>query len=86
VREWDLSGTEGNVKEWNVKEDSNESGLREESEVTETVGHTLLSEGEVSGLANHQISPLHTNDRNEVTGLSEFKSFSGVADWALRND
>jgi len=81
-----LSGTEGNVKEWDVKEDGNESGLREESEVTETVVHTLLSEGEVSGLADHQISPLDTNDRYEITGLSEFKSFSGVADWVFSND
>ena len=67
VREWDLSGSEGNVKEWDVKEDGNKGGLREESEVTETVGHTLLSEGEVSSLADHQISPLDTIDRYEVT-------------------
>jgi len=81
VREWDLSGSEGNVKEWDIKEDGNKGGLREESEVTETVAHTLLSEGEVSSLADHQISPLDANDRYEVTRLSEFKSFSGVADW-----
>jgi hypothetical protein len=83
VREWDLSGTEGNVEEWDVKEDGNEGGLREESEVTEAVVHTLLSEGEVSGLADHQVSPLDTYDRDEVTRLSEFKGFSGVANWGL---
>ena len=83
VREWNLSCTEGNVEEWDVKEDSNESSLGEKSKVTERVGHTLLSEGEISGLADHQISPLDANDRDEVTGLSELKSFGGVANWAL---
>lgn len=78
-----MSGTEGNVEEWDVKEDGNEGGLREESEVTEAVVHTLLSEGEVSGLADHQVSPLDTYDRDEVTRLSEFKGFSGVANWGL---
>jgi len=82
VHEWDLSGSESNVEEWNIKENGNEGGLREESEVTEAVGHTLLSEGEVSGLADHQVSPLDAHDRYEVAGLSEFKGFSGVANWA----
>ena len=83
VGEWNLSGSEGDVEEWYVKEDGNEGGLGEKSEVTEGVGHTLLSEGEISGLADHQISPLDANDRDEVTGLSELKSFGGVANWAL---
>jgi len=43
----------------------------------------LLSEGEVSGLADHQVSPLDTNNRYEISRLSEFKGFSGVANWAL---
>jgi hypothetical protein len=30
----------------------------------------LLSEGEVSGLADHQISPLDSDDGDQVTGLS----------------
>jgi hypothetical protein len=81
VDEWDLSGSEGDVEEWNVKEDGNEEGLREESEVSEGVNHTLLSEGEVSSLADHQISPLDANDGDEVAGLSIFQSLSGVADW-----
>jgi len=81
VDEWDLSGSEGDVKEWNVKEDGNEEGLREESEVSEGVNHTLLSEGEVSSLADHQISPLDANDGDKVAGLSIFQSLSGVADW-----
>jgi len=81
--EWDLSGTEGNIQEWNVKEDGNECGFGEKTEVSERVGHTLLSEGEVSSLADHQISPLDTNDGDEVTGLSELECFSGVADWGV---
>jgi hypothetical protein len=35
--EWDLSSSEGNVEEWNVKENGNKGSLREESEVTEAV-------------------------------------------------
>ena len=79
--EWDLSGSEGNIKEWNVKEDGDESGLEEKSEVSEVVDHTLLGEGKVSGLADHEISPLYAYDGYEISGLSEFKSFSGVANW-----
>ena len=81
--EWDLSSSESDVKERNVKEDSDEEGLGEKSEVTEGVNHTLLSEGEVSGLADHQISPLHANDRYEIAGLSVFQSLGGVADWFI---
>jgi len=83
VDEWDLSSSESDVEERNVKEDSDEEGLGEKSEVTEGVNHTLLSEGEVSGLADHQISPLHANDRYEIAGLSVFQSLGGVADWFI---
>jgi len=83
VDEWDLSGSEGDVKERNVEEDSDKEGLGEESEVTEGVNHTLLSEGQVSGLADHQISPLDANDRHEIAGLSVFQSLSGVANWSF---
>jgi len=79
--EWDLSGLETVVHEWDIQENGNESGLGEESEVTEGVVHTLLRQGEVSGLADHEISPLDANDGYEVTRLSVLKSLSGVADW-----
>jgi len=62
VRESNLSGGKSNVEEWNVTEDSDENGLEAKAEVTETVDHTLLSEGEVSSLADHQVSPLDSNN------------------------
>ena len=40
--EWNLSGSQGGVQEWNIKEKSNECGFEEESEVSETVDHSLL--------------------------------------------
>ena len=75
VGEWNWSGTKGNVQEWNVQEDGDEGGFEEESEVTEVVDHTLLGEGEVSGLADHEISPLDADDRDEVTGLGHLEGF-----------
>lgn len=84
--EWDLSGSEGNIEEWNVEEDGDESGLEEKSEVSEVVDHTLLGEGKVSGLADHEISPLYAHDGYEISGLSEFKSLSGVANWMPSSD
>lgn len=86
MRERNLSGGKGNVQEWNVTEDSNENSLEAETKVTETVDHALLSEGEVSSLADHQISPLDANNRDEVTGLSHLESFSGVANGVVRDD
>jgi len=74
-----LSGTESNIEEWNVEEDSDESSLEEKSEVTEVVDHELLGEGKVSSLANHKISPLDAHNRDEISGLSILKSFNGVA-------
>ena len=73
VGEWNWSGTKSNVQEWNVKEDGDKGGLEEESEVTEVVDHTLLGEGEVSGLADHEISPLDADDGYEVTGLGHLE-------------
>ena len=64
--ESNLSGTKSNVQEWNVKEDSDKNGLENKSEVTHGVDHTLLREGEVSGLADHEVSPLDANDGYEV--------------------
>jgi hypothetical protein len=40
----------------------------------------LLRDGKVTGLANHEIGPLHTHDGNEITGLGILESFSSVAD------
>jgi hypothetical protein len=42
VGEWDLSGTESVVEEWDVEEDGDEGSLGEETEVTKHVDHTLL--------------------------------------------
>jgi hypothetical protein len=81
VGEADLSGTEGDVEEWNVEKEGDEGGLEEESEVTHGVHHKLLGEGQVSGLADHQIGPLDDDDGDEVTGLSILEGFGGVADW-----
>ena len=86
VSEWNWSGTEGDVQEWNVQEDGDEGSFEEESEVTEVVDHTLLGEGEVSGLADHEISPLDADDRYEVTGLGHLEGFRGVADWGILGD
>jgi hypothetical protein len=79
VGEWNLSRTEGVVQEWHVAEDGDQSSLEEETEVSESVVHALLGKGQVSGLADHEISPLHADDGDEVTGLSELEGLSGVA-------
>ena len=86
VGEWDLSGTEGGVEEWDVEEDGDEGSLGEETEVSEHVDHTLLGEGKVSGLADHEIGPLDANDGDEVAGLSVFEGLGGVADWPSVGD
>jgi len=76
MSKWNLSSLEPVVNEWNVTENGDEGGLREESEVAETVGHALLGEGQVSGLADHEISPLDANDGDEVSGLSVLERLS----------
>lgn len=81
--ERNLSSSKSNVKEWNVEEDCDKCGLEEESEVTEHVDHTLLGEGKVSGLANHEIGPLDAYNRYEITGLGELQSFGGVTNWVF---
>jgi len=86
VWERNLSGGKSNVQEWNVTEDSNQDSLEGKTKVTEAVDHTLLSEGEVSSLADHQISPLDTDDGDQVTGLGELKGFSGVANRPVGDD
>lgn len=60
--EWNLSSSECHIQEWDVQEDADEGGLEEESEVAEAVDHTLLGEGEISCLADHEIGPLDDNN------------------------
>ena len=79
--EGNLSGTKSNVEWSKVEEDSDKAGLEAESEVTHGVDHTLLGEREVSGLADHEISPLDSDDGDEVSGLSVLEGLGGVADW-----
>jgi hypothetical protein len=79
VGEWNLSRTKGVVQEWHVAEAGDQSSLEEETEVSESVVHALLGKGQVSGLADHEISPLHAHDGDEVTGLSELEGLGGVA-------
>jgi len=86
VSEGNLSGTEGDVKEWNVEEDGDEGGLEEDSEVTHGVDHKLLRKGKVSGLADHQIGPLDAHDGDEVSGLGILEGFGSVADWPSISD
>lgn len=77
--ERNLSGGQSHIQERNIAEDGDENGLEAHSKVTEAVDHTLLSKREVSGLADHQVSPLNANNRDQVTGLSVFEGLSGVA-------
>jgi len=86
VSEWNLSGSQSRVEEWNVEEDGDEGGLEEKAEVTHLVDHKLLGEGKVSGLADHEISPLDAHNRDEVAGLSVLQGLSGVADWPVVSD
>ena len=67
MSEWNLSGTKCDVQEWNVQQDGDKCGLEEDSKVTEVVDHTLLGKREVSGLADHEISPLDANNRYEIS-------------------
>merc|ERR1711907_222980 len=75
-----------NVEEWNVEEHGDEGSLEEEAEVTHPVDHKLLGEGQVSGLADHEIGPLDAHNGDEVARLSVFQSLSGVADWPSFGD
>ena len=65
--EWNLSSSKSNVQWSQVAKTSNESSFEEESEVTEGVYHSLLGKRQVSGLADHQISPLDANDGAQVS-------------------
>jgi len=74
------TGSQHKVEEGNVGEESGKSSLEEETEDHVTVDHTLLRDGEVTGLANEQVGPLHNDNGDEVTTLSVSKSLGGVAD------
>jgi len=84
--ERNLSGTEGLVEERSVGEDTDKDSLEDETSVSVVVDHTLLGDGKGSGLADHQIGPLHAHDGDEVTTLGESKSFSSVADLGSRDN
>jgi len=73
------SCTERKVDPLEVAKEGNEDSLEDETEVENLVLHTLLGDGQVSSLADHEIGPLDTNDRHEVGALSGSESFSGVA-------
>jgi hypothetical protein len=79
VGERNLSGGQGHVQERNIAEDGNENGLEAKSKVTEAVDHTLLGKGEISSLADHQVSPLDANNRDQVASLSVFEGLGRVA-------
>ena len=84
--EGDLSGSEGLVESGNVGEEADEDGLEDESGVSVHVDHTLLGDGEGTGLADHQIGPLDAHDGDEVTTLGESEGFSSVADLSSGDD
>jgi hypothetical protein len=46
----------------------------------------LLGEGEVSSLADHQVSPLDANDGDQVAGLGELEGLGGVANGVVGDD
>jgi len=83
MRESDLAGTERRIQEGNVTEDGDKGSLEEETEVGASIDHTLLGDGEGTGLADHEIGPLHAHNRDEVSSLSVPESLGGVADLGL---
>lgn len=79
MRECNHTSSEWSVDEWQVAKESNKGGLEEESEVGSVVDHTLLGDGEVSGLANEEIGPLHADNGDKVSSLGVEESLKGVA-------
>jgi hypothetical protein len=79
------AGTENQVEDGDVTKDTHESGLEEESENHAAVNHTLLGDGQVTGLANEEIGPLHAHNGNQVASLGVAESFGGVADLLVRD-
>jgi len=76
VWEGNLSGSQSNIQEWDVAQDGDQSCFEEETEVSEAVDHALLGEGKISSLANHEIGPLDTYDRDKISRLSKLECFS----------
>ena len=89
VREGDLTSTKTTVErepwEGEVTEEDAKEGLEAESLVSVHVDHTLLGDGQVSGLADKEIGPLHDNNGNQITALRVVERFDGVADLVLRD-
>jgi len=85
--ESDLTSSKTTVKrepwEGEVTEEEAKKGLGEEGLVGVHVDHTLLGDGQVSGLANEEIGPLHDDDGYQVTALSVVESLDGVTDLVL---
>lgn len=80
MRQGNSTGTQHQVEERNVWKDSDKGGLEEEAKDHVAINHTLLRDGEVTGLADKQVGPLHNNNRDKVTTLSVTESFGSVAD------
>ena len=78
----DLTSSKATVErepwEGEVTEEKAKKGLGEEGLVCVHVDHTLLRDGQGSGLANEEIGPLYNNDGYQVTALSVIESFDGV--------
>lgn len=85
VRESDGARAQHQVEEGNVGQDGDEGSLEEETKDHVAVDHTLLGDGQVTGLANEQVGPLHNHNRDKVTTLSVAEGFSRVADLSVGN-
>lgn len=83
MAEGNWSGSKRGVQEWHVTEDGNESSLEEEREVGSVVNHALLGDGQVSGLADQQVGPLHAHNGDKVTSLGVEEGLERVANDVL---
>ena len=62
VWEWDAAGSKKEIAVIEVAEECDKGSLKEESEVGVVVQHSLLRDGQVTGLANHEIRPLYAHN------------------------
>ena len=53
-----------------VRQERRQAGLKEQAKVHEVVLHALLEDGQTSGLADDQISPLHDDNRHKEGGVA----------------
>ena len=60
--EGDAAGSEKEIAVVEVAEESDKGSLKEESKVGVVVQHSLLRDGQVTGLANHEIRPLYAHN------------------------